>query len=247
MTYSQILYEVADGVCTITLNRPDKLNAFTGTMGNEIYEAFGVANADENVKVIIVTGSGSAFCAGVDMQALADPAEAQKIATTPLLNRFPVENYNNSKPSICAINGTAVGVGVTMSLSFDLRVVEAGAKLAVPFAKLGLLPGLGGTYILPRMVGRSRALDILLSSRSFTAEEAYQMGLVEKVAPAGKTLETAKELAASMMKSDPLILAEIKEMINFGADAASVEQAVENEGKCFARYRARKAKAADTK
>jgi 2-(1,2-epoxy-1,2-dihydrophenyl)acetyl-CoA isomerase len=241
MTYSQILYEVADAICTITLNRPDKLNAFTGTMGDEIYTAFQAANADPEVKVIIVTGAGTAFCAGVDSQAMADPQEALKVTTTRLLSHFPVENYNNPKPTICAMNGTAIGVGVTMSLSFDLRVVEAGAKMAVPFAKLGMLPGVGSTHILPQMLGRGRALDILLSSRSFTAEEAYQMGLIERVAPAGKTYETARELALTMAKCDAQTLADVKEMINFGSNA-NLLQAVENEGKAFVRWRARKAK-----
>jgi len=242
MNYSQIRYDVADGICTITLNRPEKLNAFTGTMGDEIYAAFQAANASSDVKVIIVTGAGAAFCAGVDSQAMADPQEALKVTTTKLLSHFPSENYNNPKPTICAINGAAIGVGVTMSLSFDLRVVEAGAKLAVPFAKLGMLPGVGSTYILPRMLGRGRALDILLTSRSFTAEEAFQMGLVERVAPVGKTYETARELALAMARCDAKILADVKEMINYGSDATHLAQAVENEGKSFARWRARRAK-----
>lgn len=241
MTYSQILYDVADGVCVITLNRPDKLNAFTGTMGDEIYAAFQAANAAEDVKAIILTGAGTAFCAGVDMQALADPTEGQRIAKTPLLSHFPMENYNNAKPTICAINGSAIGVGVTMSLSFDIRIVDETAKLAVPFAKLGLLPGVGSTYILPRLMGRGRALDLLLSARSLKAVEAFDMGLVERLAPAGKALDMAKELAAALVKCDPFVLADVKEMVNFGMDATLV-QAVENEGKQFVRLLARKGK-----
>lgn len=242
MDYSQILYEVAEGVCTITLNRPEKLNAFTGTMGNEIYAAFESANADSDVRAIVLTGGGSAFCAGVDMQALADPVEAQRIVSTPLLSRFPVENYRNAKPTICAINGAAIGVGITMSLSFDIRIAEEGAKLSVPFAKLGMLPGLGSTYLLQRLMGRGRALDLLLSARSLTAAEAHRLGLVERLTAPGMALATAREFAAALAQCDPTVIAGIKQAVNFGADS-TLEQAVENEGRLIANLRSAKAKA----
>jgi enoyl-CoA hydratase/carnithine racemase len=244
MNYSQVLYEVAEGVCTITLNRPDRLNAFTGTMGDEIYAAFEAANAADDVRVIILTGAGNAFCAGVDLQALADPAQAERIVKTPLLSRFPVENYRNPKPTICAINGAAIGVGITMCLSFDLRIADEGAKISVPFVKLGLLPGLGSTYLLQRLMGRGRALDLLLSARSVTAAEAHQLGLIERLAAPGMALAVAREVAAALAKCDPLVVGDVKAMINFGADV-SLEQAVENEGKHFVSLRARKAKGMD--
>ncbi|MDY0013292.1 MAG: enoyl-CoA hydratase-related protein [Rhodocyclaceae bacterium] len=241
MAYSQILYDVTDGICTITLNRPDKLNAFTGTMGDEIYDAFSVANADPVVKAIILTGAGTTFCAGVDLPALADPKEGKRIVETPLLSKFPLENYSNPKPTICALNGAAFGIGITMTLSFDIRIAEEGAKMAVPFTKLGMLPGLASGYLLPRLVGRGRALDLLLSARSFSAAEALQMGLVERVVPVGTALTVAKALAASMVKCEPFILAGVKEMVNFSSDS-TIAEAVENEARLLAEYRAIKMK-----
>jgi len=241
MAYTQIRYDVADGICTVTLNRPLKLNAFTGTMGDEIYDAFHTARASEDVRAIILTGAGSAFCAGVDMEALADPQEAERIVTTPLLSRFPVENYASPKPTICAINGAAIGIGVTMTLSFDVRIAEDDAKLAVPFTRLGMLPGLGSTWLLSRLMGRGRALDLLLSARSLSAEEVWRMGLVERVVPCGTALDVARELAAALVKCEPQVVAGVKEAVNFGLDS-TLEQALENEGRLIAGLRAGKGK-----
>jgi enoyl-CoA hydratase/carnithine racemase len=245
MSYRQIIYDVVGGVCTLTLNRPDKLNAFTGTMGDELYAAFGRANADAGVKAIVLTGAGSSFCAGVDLHALADPVEGRRIAVTPFLSRFPQENYRSAKPTIAAINGTAIGVGLTMTLSFDVRIVAAGAKLALPFTRLGLLPGLGGTYLLQRLIGRGAAMELLLSARSFTPEESLRLGLVQQVVSAAAVPETAMALARELATRDPMILASLKEGMNFGAEN-SLEASVENEGRLFARVRARDAAARAT-
>lgn len=243
MGYSQVLCDTDEGVRTITLNRPDKLNAFTGTMGDEIYDAFQDAVADPDVRVIIVTGAGQAFCAGVDMKALADPAEASRIAATPLLSRFPLENARCPKPTICAMNGTAIGVGVTMALSFDIRIAAEDAKLAVPFVKLGILPGLGSTHLLPRLVGRGRSLDLLLSGRSLTGREACDIGLVEHAVPQDNVLDTARALARDLASRDPFVLGAIKEAVNAGTDA-TLDQALENEQRMIAALRARGARRA---
>lgn len=244
MNYTQILYAVAEHVCTITLNRPDKLNAFTGTMGDELYNAFRCATADPEVRVIVLTGAGSTFCAGVDMQAFADPAEAARIVGTPFLSQFPRENFQNPKPTLCAINGSAIGVGMTMSLSFDVRIAADNAKLAMPFSRLGMVPGLGSTYLLPQLVGRGAALDLLLSGRSLTSTEALSLGLVQKVVPADAVLNAALTLARDLAQRDPWILASIKEGINFGGDH-TLDEALKNEGLLIARVRARKAQSSN--
>jgi enoyl-CoA hydratase/carnithine racemase len=236
MNCTQIEYEVADGVCTITLARPDKLNAFTGTMGDELYEAFRQAHADPQVRAIVLTGAGSAFCAGVDMKALADPAEATRIVATPFLSRFPRENYRSTKPTICAINGPAIGVGITMALSFDLRIAAEDAKLAVPFTKLGMLPGLGSTYLLPRLVGRGAALDLLLSGRTISAAEARDIGLVERTVAPGTALEVALGMARDLAQRNPAVLAGVKEAVNFGAEH-TLEEAMDNEEALIAKLR----------
>lgn len=236
MDYRQICYQVAEGVCTITLNRPDKLNAFTGTMGDELYHAFGRARGADEVRVIVLAGAGANFCAGVDLQALADPEEGARIAATPLLSRFPLENHGCAKPTLCAIQGAAIGVGLTMTLSFDIRIVEEGAKLAAPFARLGLMPGLGSTYLLQRLVGRGQALDLLLSGRSLGAAEALALGLAQRVVPAGEALAAVRELAATLARSKPLVLAAVKDAVNRGGDA-SLAEALACEAEWIARIR----------
>ena len=245
MAYDQILYTVEEDVATVTLNRPEKLNAFTGTMGEELYAAFGRATDDPQVRAIVLTGAGRGFCAGVDLTTLSNPEEQAKIGAGDFIRKFPAENYERPKPTLCAINGAAIGVGVTMALSFDLRVAAADAKLAVPFARLGILPGFGSSHLLPRLVGRGRALDLLLSARSILGTEALEIGLVERVAPADRVLETALELARVMAGMDPLVLAHCKRSVGFGMAAGSLAEAVENEARMNAALREARAAAGD--
>ncbi|MCE2391418.1 MAG: enoyl-CoA hydratase/isomerase family protein [Proteobacteria bacterium] len=229
MGYEQILYEVEEGIATVTLNRPEKLNAFTGTMGEEIYDAFGRATDDPEVRSIVLTGAGSGFCAGVDLTRISDPGESEKIRAGNFIRKFADENYHRPKPTICAINGAAVGVGVTMVLSFDLRVAALDAKLRVPFVKLGMLPGFGTTRLLPQLVGRGRALDLLLSARPILGEEALEIGLVERAVPAEQVLPTALELARALAGMDPLVLEYCKRSVAAGMAAGSLAEAVESE------------------
>ena len=243
MGYEQILYAVEEGVAVVTLNRPEKLNAFTGTMGEEIYAAFGRATDDPEVRAIVLTGAGRGFCAGVDLTAISEPGEAAKIGQGDFIRRFPNENFERPKPTICAMNGAAIGVGVTMALSFDLRVAARDAKLAVPFVKLGILPGFGSTRLLPALVGRGRALDLLLSARSILGEEALEIGLVERAVPADQVLPTALELARAMAEMDPLVLAHCKRSVGAGLAAGSLAEAVESEGRLNAELREARAAA----
>jgi len=240
MGYEQILYAVDAGIATLTLNRPDKLNAFTGTMGEELWDAFNVALRDPEVRAIIFTGAGRAFCAGVDLQAVAQPGQASLISAGDFIRKFPEAMYHCPKPSICAMNGHAIGVGVTMALSFDLRIAAQDAKLAIPFAKLGMLPGFGSTQLLPRLVGRARALELALTARSILAPEAAQIGLVNQVVPAEAVLSTAREIATAIVGFDPLVLAHLKRSLNASQDL-SLADAVLSESRIGGELRAAKA------
>jgi 2-(1,2-epoxy-1,2-dihydrophenyl)acetyl-CoA isomerase len=240
MGYEQVLYEVDGGIATVTLNRPDKLNAFTGTMGEELWDAFNAAVRDPAVRAIIFTGAGRAFCAGVDLQAVAQPGQASLISAGDFIRKFPEAMYHCPKPSICAMNGHAIGVGVTMAVSFDLRIAAEDAKLAVPFAKLGMLPGFGSTQLLPRLVGRGKALELMLTARSILAPEALQIGLVNQVVPADRVLATARELAAALAGFDPLVLAHVKRSVNASAEL-DLAGAVESEARIGVELRAAKA------
>jgi enoyl-CoA hydratase/carnithine racemase len=240
MGYEQILYEVDAGIATVTLNRPEKLNAFTGSMGEELWDAFNRALRDDAVRAIIFTGAGRAFCAGVDLQAVAAPGQAGLISAGDFIRKFPEAMYHCPKPSICAMNGHAIGVGVTMAVSFDLRIAAQDAKLAVPFARLGMLPGFGSTHLLPRLVGRGRALELLLTARSILAPEAAEIGLVNRVVPAEQVLPTARELAATLAGYDPLVLACVKRSLNASQDL-SLAEAVESESRIGGELRAARA------
>jgi enoyl-CoA hydratase/carnithine racemase len=240
MGYEQVLYEVEGGIGTVTLNRPDKLNAFTGTMGEELWDAFNCALRDPAVRVILFTGAGRAFCAGVDLQAVAQPNQTSLIQAGDFIRKFPMAMYECPKPSICAMNGHAIGVGVTMAVSFDLRIAAEDAKLAVPFAKLGMLPGFGSTQLLPTLVGRAKALELLLTARSILAPEALAIGLVNQVVPAERVLAVARETAAAIAGFDPLVLSHLKRSLNT-SQGLGLAEAVESESRIGGELRAAKA------
>ena len=224
MGYEHILFEVADGLATITLNRPEKLNAYITPMGDELVDAFRSARDDDAVRAVILTGAGRGFCAGVDLEHLkAHQAEGNAIGGTgprlgeeAFVKSFPLELLEFPKPVIAAVNGAAIGVGVTMTLPCDVRMAAAGAKLGLTFAKLGILPGLGSTHLLPRLVGRARALELVLTARVILAEEAAKIGLVNKVVPGDRLLGEAREMARMMAQCAPDVLAAAKRVVSFG-------------------------------
>jgi 2-(1,2-epoxy-1,2-dihydrophenyl)acetyl-CoA isomerase len=232
--YSQILYEVADRVAVVTLNRPEKLNVFSGTMADELYDAFDRSQKDKDVGAIVFTGAGRGFCGGMDLQALGDPAEREKVAKSPFLLKFPQENWNSPKPTICAFNGTAVGVGITMAVSFDIRIGSENSKYSVPFIKLGLLPGFGGSRMLQDLVGRSRALRLLQTGEMIDAPEALRIGLIDKMVPAGEALNAARAMAKTMASYDPFVLGLLKRSVNFSASHPDIEEVLENESRLSA-------------
>jgi len=202
MDFTEIRYEVADHVLTITLNRPDRLNAFTATMMRELIEAFDAADADDDVRAIVVTGEGRGFCAGADLGAGGETFDWRKRGNgsegeVPRDGggRVSLRIFESTKPVIAAINGPAVGVGITMTLPMDVRLVAEGAKIGFVFARRGIIPEAASSWFLPRIVGISQAMEWVATGRVFTAEEALAGGLVRSVHPQGQVLDAAYELA----------------------------------------------------
>lgn len=203
MAYETILTSLDSGVLTLTLNRPEALNAYTATMGAELADAFVEADANDDVRVIIVTGAGRGFCAGADMSAGADAfgGEGAKLfgagrpKTGAPKGGFTEAIYTCRKPSIAAINGGAVGVGITMTLPMDIRIASTKAKIGFVFARRGLAPEAGAASFLPRIVGLPQALRWCYSGRVFQADEAMAGGLVSEVVEPEDLLPRAMEIA----------------------------------------------------
>jgi enoyl-CoA hydratase/carnithine racemase len=201
--FEEIRYEVQDHVLTITLHRPDRLNAFTGTMARELIEAFDRADADDEVRAVVVTGEGRAFCAGADLGAggeTFDSRDRQEDGEVPRDGGGVVtlRIFASTKPVIAAINGPAVGVGITMTLPMDVRLAAEGAKIGFVFARRGIVPEACSSWFLPRIVGISRAMEWCATGRVFTAEEALAGGLVRSVHPPEEVLGAARALAAEI-------------------------------------------------
>jgi enoyl-CoA hydratase/carnithine racemase len=241
-----VLVDVADAVGTLTLNRPDKLNAYTVEMGEALVAGFRSLAAEDAVRAIVLTGAGRGFCAGVDLEALSAmqagaESKGPRLGEEEFVRGFAKELLELPKPVIAAINGAAIGVGVTMALPCDVRIAADTAKLGVPFAKLGILPGLGSTHLLPRIVGLAKAQELVLTARTILADEALEIGLVNRVVPADALLATAREMAQTMAACDPDALAFAKRAIQHGA-ASDMEAAMAHEQAANAALREARAK-----
>src|ERR1700760_595049 len=200
MTYEQITAEAADGVLTITLNRPDRLNAWTPLMGQELIAAFDAADADDAVRAIIVTGAGRGFCAGADLEGGGDTFDYSKRDTAGAEGRdnggqFTLRVFESTKPVIAAIHGPAVGIGATMTLPMDVRLAADDARIGFVFARRGIIPEACSSWFLPRVVGISRAMEWVATGRVFDATEALEAGLVRSLHPKTELLDAANALA----------------------------------------------------
>ncbi|HEY8616351.1 enoyl-CoA hydratase-related protein [Phenylobacterium sp.] len=226
MSYETLLYEIEGPILTLTLNRPDKLNAYTAVMGAELEDAFRRADTDDAVRVIIVTGAGRGFCAGADISggagAFDSQAEGSVAFATPDRPRsgggggagFVGAIFHCRKPSIAAINGPAVGVGVTLTLPMDIRICAEAAKFGFVFARRGLVPEAGSAWFLPRLVGLPQALRWCLSGRLFPADEARDGGLVSEVVPQDRLLARAREIALEIAETTaPVSIALTRQML----------------------------------
>lgn len=206
MTHSQVAYEVSDNVATITLNRPEQLNAFTTVMLRELLEIFDETDADDKVRAIIFTGAGRAFCAGADLSSGGDTFDYGKLSSSSpnKLRRdgggmLSLRIYNSKKPVIGAINGAAVGVGVTMTLPMDIRIAAHNAKFGFVFTRRGIVPEACSTWFLPRIVGISQATEWVFTGRLFDSSEALAGGLIRSVHDSSQLLNVAKLLAKEIV------------------------------------------------
>lgn len=203
--YTQILLDVADGIATITLNRPHKMNAYTNTMMTEIIAAFDETDADDSVRAVIVTGAGDrAFCAGADLtpdsgaRPFSDPTEVADLSDVRVRDgggKCTLRIFNSQKPVIGAINGAAVGIGATMQLPMDFRLASTSARFGFVFARRGIVPEAASSWFLPRLVGMSQALEWCMTGRVFDAEEALRGGLVRSLHAPEDLLPAAHALA----------------------------------------------------
>lgn len=212
MDFQDIRYEVADHVLTLTLDRPDRLNAWTRGMQEELVEAFDRADADDDVRAIVVTGAGRGFCAGADLEQGGATFDANKRAvdTSEVTadgvprdggGRFTLRVFECTKPVIAAINGPAVGVGATMTLPMDVRLASSSARIGFVFARRGIVTEAASSWFLPRVVGISRAMEWVATGRVFDADEALAGGLVRSVHAPGDLLPAAYALAAEIVEN----------------------------------------------
>ena len=221
MEFQDITYDVSDGIATITLHRPDKMNAFTGRMMHEIISALDQTDADDNVKVVIFTGAGRAYCAGADLSSGGETFAkgGSDVQTKQGVPRdggglVSLRIFNSLKPVIGAINGAAVGVGVTMTLPMDIRLASDTAKFGFVFAKRGIVPEACSSYFLPRLVGIQQATEWVYTGRVFTANEALSGGLIRSVHAADDLLPAARALAAEIAENTaPVSIALSRQMM----------------------------------
>jgi enoyl-CoA hydratase/carnithine racemase len=204
--FEQIETGLSERVLTITLNRPERLNAWTATMCRELIEAFDRADADDEVGAIIITGAGRGFCAGADLASGGETFDYRargEQAEQPEDNggQFTLRIFNSLKPVIAAINGPAVGVGATMTLPMDVRLAADEARMGFVFARRGIVPEACSSWFLPRVVGISRAMEWVSTGRVFSAQEALEAGLVRSLHPAGELLDAAGELAREIVEN----------------------------------------------
>jgi 2-(1,2-epoxy-1,2-dihydrophenyl)acetyl-CoA isomerase len=215
-----ILLSIADGVAEITLNRPDKLNAFTQTMHGELREAMQSIRANSTVRAIILTGAGKGFCAGQDLAesmgnrtGSIDPTQTLQENYNPLIQSI----HESGVPFICAVNGVAAGAGASLALACDLVLAAKSAKFIQSFAKIGLVPDAGGTYFLPRLIGVQRAMALAMLAEPLSAEKAEQWGMVWKVVDDTQLMNEARKLAKHLAQQPTVALGLIKRAIHSSA------------------------------
>lgn len=234
MAYQTILYEKAGGIGTVTINRPDSLNALNEDVFNELYQVFGEIEDDDSVRVVILTGAGEkAFVAGSDITHMA-PQNSMEISRFVAKVRQASDRiYSLSKPVIAAINGYALGGGLEVAMCCDLRIATEKARFGQPEINVGVIPGGGGTQRLTRLIGMTRAKELLYTGDMIDAPTALSYGLVNKVVPPEKLTEETTELANKLLSKSGRILALMKKSVNSGA-TMSLSDALDYEMQCFA-------------
>ena len=217
----QVLTENHDGVRVVTLNRPERLNTISGPMLAELTAALLAADADRDVRAVVLTGAGRGFCAGLD---LSEQTSGGGLDFTPrsgeltLRDAPPLVLHEIDVPTVCALNGGAAGYGMDLALGCDIRIAAASAKIAPAFVKRGILPESGGTWLLPRLVGSSVAAEIFFTAETLTADRLLELGLVSRVVPDGQALDAALELGRRIAANAPLAVRAAKRMLRYGAE-----------------------------
>jgi 2-(1,2-epoxy-1,2-dihydrophenyl)acetyl-CoA isomerase len=240
MSYDHVLIHRSDGIGTLTLNRPEKLNAFAGTMRQELAEALDALDRDPAVRVIVITGAGRGFCAGADVGYLAELVERRDVeAMTALVEagrRVVSIMRGSAKPVIGSINGVAAGGGANLALACDLRIASDQARLGQTFNRIGLHPDWGGTYFLPRLVGPARALELFWLAEVIDAEECFRMGLFNRVVPHDALRDATMSIARMLAAKPPLALALAKRAVYQSLDRTLPEMLdyeLEAQLRCF--------------
>lgn len=212
-----LLYDIADGVATLTLNRPEKLNAFTPEMLDRWVACLEAARTDDTVRTIVITGAGKAFCSGGDVEKMGGADDLTPLKIKQRLQqgvqRIPELLSRIDKPVIAALNGSAVGAGLDLALACDIRFAAASARMAETYSRVGLLPGAGGAYFLPRLVGVAKALEMFWSAEFVDAEEALRLGLVNQVFPDEELMPRTLEFARRVAAAPPLSIRLIKRTV----------------------------------
>lgn len=214
-----LLFDVSDAVATITLNRPEKLNAFTYGMLDDWVERLDECQQREDIRVVVITGAGRGFCSGADVDSFASIAARGAVGIKAELNltqRLPRKLTELDKPVIAAINGPATGAGMDFALACDIRFAGESARMAETYVRMGLLPGIGGAYFLPRAVGLQNALDLLWTGDFVDAREAERIGLVKKVFPDDELMPRTYEYARRLAANAPLSVQLIKRVVRLG-------------------------------
>ena len=211
MTYECLLYEVKDGIATLTLNRPDRLNALGGTLRQDLFDAVTRAGADPEVRVMVVTGAGKGFCSGGDVKAMGEAKAGQrerplieKIA--PGRDRTLLAMREAPQPIIAAVNGAAAGAGMNLALGCDIRIASSAARFTQAFVKRGLHPDWGGTYFLPRVVGMAKACEMIFTGEVIDAAEALRLGIVSRMVAPEELMPTAYDLARRIAAGPPVAI-----------------------------------------
>ena len=230
MSYETIVYEKTDGVAVITLNRPERMNAFTDVMIREWASALDDARLDRDVRAVIVTGNGRGFCAGADLRGGSGIGESARADAPPTaadrrnwlrdgVHMVPRAVQLLDKPYIAAVNGSAVGAGMDMASMADLRIASESAKFAMSYVKVGLVPGDGGCYFLPRIVGIAKALEMIWTGDFIDANEALRIGYVSKVVPADDLMPAAMEFAQRLAQGPAVAMQLAKRLVYRGLNA----------------------------
>jgi enoyl-CoA hydratase/carnithine racemase len=231
---SEVLYDVVDHVATITLNAPERMNTISGPMLEALSQRLVEADRDRSARCIVLTGAGRAFCAGLDLAAQMSGPKGSlgnlgSLDMNPgefdLRDAPPIVLHNLDTPTICALNGGAAGYGLDIALGCDIRIAADTAKLNPGFAKRGILPESGGTWLLPRMVGYAKAAEIAFTGRTLSADQALELGLVNHVVPASELAKRAADLAGEVAANAPLAVRAIKRMMR-AAETETFEQNV---------------------